>query len=110
MPDADIDALSELRFVPKFLETAVETACLEIALLKEQDMARPHWADALLKEWQRYVRWRAHTTQNPALLGNVALEIEGALTKLRSASAMMAGKGPLLEPRKNAVAEGFDGR
>lgn len=104
MPDADIDALSELRFVPKFLETAIEDAVLEI----NSREGRSAWEAELVRQWERYVRWRAHTTQNPALLGNIAQEIEGALAKLRSASALMAGKGPLLA--KNAVAEGFEGR
>jgi hypothetical protein len=107
MANDEMDAVSELRIVPKFLETAVENVCLEIATLASEDRARPPWADALLKEWERYVRWRAHTTNNPALLENVAHLLDKAAGELREAKAIMGGK-PI--GSRNVQGEGFDGR
>lgn len=97
MADDDIDALSEMRIVPRFLESAIENAVLELKAADPETW--PRWGAALVKDWERYVRWRAHTTQNPALLGNIAAEINSALVKLRTAQLMMSGKSPLLEGR-----------
>lgn len=99
MGSAEMDAIiQELRVVPKFLETAIEDAVLEIGANGQQ----PDWAPALVKSWERYVRWRAAVTNNPALLTNVADMIDKAAGQLREAQRIMGGK-------INAKPEGTDG-
>jgi len=89
MSDDDIDLISETRFIPRFLETAVESFVLELRAMS--DPLAPQ-EETLIKEWERYVRWRAHVTRNPALLENIATTLDAAAAQLRRARSLMAGR------------------